>query len=77
MQACEFCRAALVVQSSARQPIGRTVLGAVFLGEQLGLGFVVGSMLMADGIYLVSTDETIQLGNGCAVEIRFLDTHLS
>ena len=39
------------------QPAVAAALGAIFLGESLGPGFFTGGVVMAIGIYLVSTSE--------------------
>ena len=51
----EYVDAGTVAVYFFAQPVVGAVLGAVFLGESLGYGFVVGGALMALGIYLVST----------------------
>ena len=51
----EYVDAGTVAVYFFAQPVVGAVLGAVFLGESLGYGFVVGGTLMALGIYLVST----------------------
>ncbi|KAB1187127.1 MULTISPECIES: DMT family transporter [Haloferax] len=38
------------------QPVVGTLLGVAFLGEQVDAGFVVGGVVLAVGVYLVSTD---------------------
>ena len=37
------------------QPLVGTLLGAILLGEAIGLGFVAGGVVMAIGVYIVST----------------------
>lgn len=54
----EFVGAGTVAVFFFAQPIVGAAFGAMFLGEEIGLGFVVGGMLMAIGVYFVSTDET-------------------
>jgi drug/metabolite transporter (DMT)-like permease len=59
----EFVAAGTVAVFFFAQPIVGTALGAVFLGESLGPGFVIGGLVMAGGVYLVSTDETTTIGD--------------
>ena len=59
----EFVEAGTVAVFFFAQPIVGTALGAVFLGEDLGFGFVVGGAVMAGGVYLVSTAETVTVGD--------------
>ncbi len=51
----EYVDAGTVAVYFFAQPVVGAILGAVFLGESLGYGFVLGGALMALGIYLVST----------------------
>jgi drug/metabolite transporter (DMT)-like permease len=51
----EFVDAGTVAVFFFAQPAVGSLLGVAFLGESLGPGFVVGGLVMALGIYLVST----------------------
>lgn len=51
----ETLEAGVVAVFFFAQPVVGAVLGTLFLGESLGPTFVVGGLVMATGIYLVST----------------------
>ena len=52
----EYLDAGTVAVFFFAQPVVGGALGAVFLGESLGTGFLLGGAIMAAGIYVVSTD---------------------
>ncbi len=53
----EFADAGTVAVYFFAQPLVGAALGALFLDETVGLGFVLGGVLMAVGIYFVSTEK--------------------
>lgn len=53
----EFAGAGTIAVYFFAQPLVGAALGAVFLDETIGTGFVIGGAVMAVGIYLVSTDD--------------------
>ncbi|SNR24248.1 DMT family transporter [Halorubrum vacuolatum] len=52
----EYLDAGTVAVFLFAQPVVGAALGAAFLGEPLGTGFLLGGAMMAAGIYVVSTD---------------------
>ncbi len=52
----EYLDAGTVAVFFFAQPVVGAALGATFLGETLGVGFVLGGAIMGAGIYVVSTD---------------------
>lgn len=52
----EYLDAGTVAVFFFAQPVVGAALGAAFLGESLGAGFVLGGLIMGAGIYVVSTD---------------------
>ncbi|KAB1197693.1 MULTISPECIES: DMT family transporter [Haloferax] len=52
----EYTDASHVAVFFFAQPVVGTLLGVAFLGEQVDVGFVVGGVVLAVGVYLVSTD---------------------
>ncbi|WP_416838192.1 DMT family transporter [Haloferax sp. DFSO52] len=54
----EYTNASHVAVFFFAQPVVGTLLGVAFLGEQVDVGFVVGGVVLALGVYLVSTDSS-------------------
>lgn len=54
----EFVSAGTVAVFYFLQPVVGISLGALLLGEQIGSSFVVGSLIIGSGIWLVSQDRT-------------------
>lgn len=54
----EYVDAGTVAVYFFAQPVVGAFLGAALLGESLGVGFVAGGVVMAAGIYVVSTERS-------------------
>jgi EamA-like transporter family. len=54
----EFVSAGTVAVFYFLQPVVGISLGALLLGEQIGTTFVVGSLVVGSGVWLVSQDRT-------------------
>nr|WP_281285200.1 DMT family transporter [Halonotius roseus] len=54
----EFVSAGTVAVFYFLQPVVGISLGALLLGEQIGAGFVVGSLVVGIGVWIVSRDRT-------------------
>ena len=52
----EYVSAGTVAAFFFTQPVVGGALGVVFLGESVGLGFVLGGVLMAVGVWIVSRE---------------------
>ncbi len=52
----EFVDSGTVAVFFFAQPVVGAILGAVFLGERLGPGFLFGGLVMAIGVYVVSVE---------------------
>ncbi|MCU4752741.1 EamA family transporter [Halobacteria archaeon AArc-curdl1] len=54
----EYVDASIISVFFFAQPVVGGLLGAAFLGEQLGSLFVVGGVVMAAGVYLIAAEES-------------------